>query len=211
MLDEILTTYPELEIVQIQLNYVDMEDPEVDSKRVHEVCLKHNKPIIIMEPVKGGALVNLPAVAANELSALGGSLASYAIRYAAGQKGVKLVLSGMGNMQMMLDNLSFMKDFKPLDEREMAAVMRARDIFRNEEIIACTGCRYCTEGCPQNIAIPELFARTNNKKLGRVVTAEIKGGRAGECIACGACETLCPQHLPIRELLKRVAEEFENE
>lgn len=219
VLDQILTEYPQIEVVQIQLNYVDFDDPSVQSRKCLEVCRKHGKPAIIMEPVKGGSLVNLPESAQKVFDALGsGSNASYAIRFAASQDGVMMVLSGMGNMDMMMDNVSYMKDFRPLNETESAAVARVCEIFRNLGAIPCTACRYCTEVCPQGIAIPDLFSLLNAKRIwgnwntdyyyNNISTRE--GTKASDCLKCGACEGICPQHLNIRELLETVAQEFEH-
>lgn len=218
VLDKILTEYPEIEVVQIQLNYIDYEDEGVDSKNVYEVCRKHNKPVLIMEPVKGGSLVNLPDEAKKVLDDLGGgSYASYALRFAAGFEGVCAVLSGMSNMEQMSDNLSSMCDFKPLDEKEQQAVGKVCDIFRNQNLIPCTSCRYCVEGCPKKILIPDLFSCLNAKNTfnnwnqnfyyENVLTS--RNGKASDCIKCGKCEQACPQHLEIRNLLDKVAETFE--
>lgn len=219
VLDEILTDYPEIEIVQIQLNYIDMKDPAVDSKRVYEVCRKHNKPIIIMEPVKGGSLVNLPNEAKEVFDSLGGgSYASYAIRYAAGFEGVVMVLSGMGSMEMMNDNIGYMKDFKPLNEEELKAVERVCEIFSSQDLVPCTACSYCTEVCPQNIPIPAIFACLNGKSVYKNWNCSYyysvhtkQGNKASTCIGCSRCEAICPQHLEIRKLLADAAAEFENE
>ena len=152
-------------MVQIQLNYVDFDDPAVQSRKCYEVCRKHNKPVIVMEPVKGGNLVNLPDDAASILAELGGaSQTSYAIRFAAGFDGIMMVLSGMSNMEQMQDNISFMADFKPLNERETDAIQKVCGIFRAQNLIQCTACRYCTEGCPKKISIPDLFSCMNTKK-----------------------------------------------
>ncbi|AOZ97768.1 aldo/keto reductase [Butyrivibrio hungatei] len=221
VLDNILTTYPQIEIVQIQFNYVDYDDASVQSKKVYDVCRKHNKPIIVMEPVKGGSLVNLPEKAQqifDELNA-GLSNASYAIRFAASQEGIRLVLSGMSDMDQMKDNVSYMKDFKPLSETEMGAVARVTAIFKGLDMIPCTACHYCVEEnhCPMSIKIPEIFACYNRKKIfndwnqdmyyGRITSEG--AGKASDCIQCGGCENVCPQHLEIRNLLKTVAAEFE--
>ena len=171
--------------------------------------------MIVMEPVKGGNLVNLPESAKAVLDALhGGSAASYAIRFAAGFPGVMMVLSGMSNMEQMRDNLSFMRDFRALDEREKAAVGRVRAILSGGNLIPCTGCRYCVDGCPKHIAIPELFAAMNDRQMHPDGNADCAvhtapGHRASDCVKCGKCERACPQHLPIRQLLQRVAREFE--
>ncbi|MCH5165425.1 MAG: aldo/keto reductase [Clostridiales bacterium] len=218
VLDAILTEYPQIEFVQIQLNYVDYDDPAVQSRMCLEVCNKHNKPVIVMEPVKGGNLVNLTSDAKRYFDELGSnSSASYAIRFAAGQQGVFMVLSGMSDMAQMNDNISHMKDFKPLDEREMRAVKSVCAVLKGKNIIACTACRYCTAGCPKSISIPDLFACMNTKNIYHDWNADYyyedvytkAGGKASACIGCGKCESACPQHLQIRKLLKDVAKEFE--
>ena len=220
VLDQILTEYPQIEVVQIQFNYLDYEDPKIQSRLCYEVCRKHNKPIIIMEPVKGGSLVNLPKIAGDVLDELqGGSPASYAIRYAAGFPGVMMVLSGMSNMEQMQDNLSYMKNFKPLNAKELKAVYEVQNIFNHMDLIRCTGCRYCVEGCPKQIAIPDIFTVMNTRQIHQDRNAERKyrdvhtslGHRASDCIKCGKCEAICPQHLPIRELLEDIAREFEKQ
>ena len=178
------------------------------------------KPIIVMEPVKGGTLVNLPEMSAKELHDLhGGSPASYAIRYAAGFPGMMMVLSGMSNLEQMQDNLSYMKDFQPLNEKEQEAVKKVVEILKNENLIPCTACRYCMVECPKQISIPDLFAIMNMKQLTHDWNADYyytdvhtaPGRRASDCIKCGKCEKACPQHLKIRQLLEDVAEEFEKE
>ena len=221
VLDMILTEHPEIEIVQIQFNYVDYEDASVESRKVYEVCEKHGKPVIVMEPVKGGSLVNLPEEADQILRDLGGgSNASYAIRFAASFPNMAMVLSGMSNMDQMTDNLSAMKDFRPLDEKEFEAVRKVCEIFKGLNLIPCTSCSYCIEEneCPKAIRIPDLFAAMNaheafhNWNTGYYYSNIITGGghgKASECIKCGKCEKVCPQHLPIRELLQNVARTFE--
>ena len=162
VLDQILTEYPQVEVVQIQFNYLDYDDIAVQSRKCYEVCRKHDKPVLVMEPVKGGSLVNLPDDAKKIFDDLhGGSPASYAIRFAAGFPGMMMVLSGMSSLEQMKDNLSYMKDFQPLNDAEMAAVHQVVEEFRKMNLIPCTVCRYCVEGCPRHIAIPDLFAIFN--------------------------------------------------
>ena len=220
VLDMILNEHPEIEVVQIQFNYVDYEDASVESKKVYEVCEKHGKPVIVMEPVKGGSLVNLPGEADRVLRELnGGSNASYAIRFAASFPNMAVVLSGMSDMAQMSDNLSTMADFKPLNAREMEAVGKVNRIFHSLNLVPCTACRYCVEEneCPKAIRIPDMFAALNAHEAfhdwnagfyyGSVLIGD-GHGQASDCIKCGKCERVCPQHLPIRKLLEDVAAAF---
>ncbi len=220
VLDMILSEHPEIEVVQIQFNYLDYEDDRVESRKAYEVCVKHNKPVLVMEPVKGGSLVNLPGYADNILRDLnGGSNASYAVRFAASFPNIAVVLSGMSDMAQMNDNISSMKDFEPLSDKEMEAVGKVRDILRSGKLIPCTSCKYCIEEseCPKGIRIPDLFSAYNAHEASNdsdtasyynSVTGE-GHGRASDCIRCGKCEKVCPQHLQIRELLPKVAAVFE--
>ena len=218
VLDRILTDHPQVEVVQIQFNYLDYDDAGVQGRECYEVCRRHGKPVIVMEPVKGGTLADPPPAAWEILNGLkGGTPASYAIRYAAGFDGVFMVLSGMSNQAQMADNLSFMSEFRALSSAELAALERVKQVIRSIDTVACTGCRYCTEGCPQKIAIPHLFADLNAKRRFRDWNSDYYygihtagGGKASDCIGCGKCEKACPQHLDIRNLLKAVAEEFEH-
>ena len=216
ILDKILTNHPQIEVVQLQFNYLDFDEPSVQSRLCWEVCRKHGKPVIVMEPVKGGTLVNLPEDAAEVFAALGGSPASYAIRFAAGFEGIMMVLSGMSTLAMVEENCGFMADFQKLSDEEMAAVNKVRDIFHAQHLIPCTACKYCTEVCPQGIRIPDLFACMNAKKQFNSWTAAyhysttVKESAApADCLKCGLCEDACPQNLKIRDLLEDVAKEFE--
>ncbi len=217
ILEKILTEQPQIEVVQLQFNYADYESPSVESRKCYEVCRKHGKPVIVMEPVKGGSLVNLPDEAKKVFDGVGtGSYASYAIRFAADFEGIVMVLSGMGSMDMMNDNISYMKDFVPLSDAEREAIRRVREILNCKGGIPCTACRYCISECPKNIPIPDLFDCFNSVKIFKSWNAGYyynvhtkKGGKASECIKCGKCESICPQHLEIRKLLCDVAQEFE--
>lgn len=217
VLDRILTEQPELEFVQLQFNYLDYEDPVVESRKCYEVCVKHGKRVSVMEPVKGGALAELPADAGAILDALGGgSHASYALRFAEGFENVYMVLSGMSSIEQMRDNLATMSDFRPLDATELAAVRKVAETLRGKGAIPCTACRYCTSGCPMGIDIPSFFSCYNSKVMfGRPQSSEryaelIKNGTGpNDCMACGHCEEVCPQHLRVRSLLRDVAEEFD--
>lgn len=218
VLDEILTNHPEMEFVQLQINYYDWESENVQSRKCYEVAKKYGVPVIVMEPVKGGTLANMtgrPAEILRELSPEA-SFASYAIRYAASLENVMLVLSGMSDEQQLTDNTAYMREFTPLDERERAAIARVVEELAAMPTIACTKCRYCVEGCPKKIPIPDVFEDYNmtvqfginetNHGSYRRHTAD--GGSADVCIRCGKCEGQCPQHLPIRDLLVKVAETF---
>ena len=225
LLDEVLTAHPEMEFVQLQLNYLDWESPWIQSRRNYEVCVKHGKPVIVMEPVKGGSLAKVPAEAEALFRAAEPELSipSWGIRFAASQPNVMMVLSGMSTLQQMEDNTSFMEHFQPLNEEKLALCHRAAEIINAQIAVPCTGCSYCTEGCPMHIAIPKYFSlyneikREDMKQKGwtvsftqyDVLTQDF--GRAGDCIACGQCEGICPQHLPIIEHLKQVSECFDHE
>jgi len=209
VLDQILTAWPELEFVQLQFNYVDYNDPNVQSRLCYEVCRKHGKPVFVMEPVKGGTLVNLPQAALELLP--GGSPASYAIRYAAGFEDIVMVLSGMSNMEQMEDNISYMADFKPLTAEEQEIIDKVRTLYQAQHKIPCTACRYCVDGCPAGIPIPDIFALMNQKLGNEEVDTGAYGAfsaNAADCVDCGQCENACPQNLHIRELLREVDKSF---
>ena len=208
VLDRILTERPELEFVQLQFNYVDVDDLNVQSRACYEVCRRHGKPVMVMEPVKGGSLVNLPQEA---LELMENRPAAYAIRYAAGFEGIAMVLSGMSNEEQMADNISFMEHFQPLNPAEQEIIRKVRTIYQAAHTIPCTACRYCTDGCPVGIAIPDLFACFNNKRLSQEGSDEAYAAMevgADQCVECGQCEEACPQHLQIRQLLKEVHKAF---
>ncbi|MBQ9267197.1 MAG: aldo/keto reductase [Clostridia bacterium] len=218
MLEKILTDHPEIEIVQIQFNYIDFKDAGVQSEKCYEVCRKYNKPVLVMEPVKGGGLVNLPDEAKAVFNELNKDLsyASYAIRFAASFDGIYKVLSGMSNFEQLKDNVSYMKEFEPLNDEEYIAINKVVTILKENGGIPCTACRYCTDGCPMRISIPDLFACYNAKKQFKDWNSSYyydvhtkTNGKASDCIKCGQCESVCPQHLKITELLEKVAETFE--
>ena len=218
VLDMILTEQPEIEVVQIQFNYRDYDDAGVQAGKCYEVCRKHGKPIIVMEPVRGGSLAHhLPEEAKEVFQSLGGgSFASYALRYCASFEGMMSILSGMSSIEQMEDNIASMKDFEPLTEKEHAAVAKVVEILRNQNQIPCTKCQYCTERCPMNIDIPRLFTMVNVERefpgtdvSWRFQNAVKEHGKPSECIGCGACEEACPQHIGIRDLLKEIADKHE--
>ena len=222
LLERLLTEHPEIECVQLQINYLDWDSPAVESRVCYDICKRHGKPVIVMEPVRGGALARVPQ-AVNDLfrSPLpDASAASWAIRYAASLPEVMVVLSGMSNMEQVDDNTGYMRHFEPLTEQEHAIVNQAADLIRNSIAIPCTACHYCTDGCPLDICIPEYFNVYNTMHM---LGTDYKGnsqmyynmhsknhGRAGDCIGCGHCEAHCPQGINIIEQLKRVAETFEH-
>ncbi len=221
LLERALTEHPEAEFVQLQINYADWENPSVTSRANYEVARSHGKAITIMEPVKGGKLANPPEAVKRMFKEYAPDMSypSWAIRFAASLEGVLTVLSGMSNLQQMQDNLSYMKDFRPLNEEEQAIIKKAITEMGKDPSVQCTACRYCTEGCPQRIPIPDVFSALNH----RLTTGQIKescemynkavsqkgAGKASDCIACGQCEGVCPQHLKIIDELKRSAEMLE--
>ncbi|MCI8600917.1 MAG: 4Fe-4S dicluster domain-containing protein [Oscillospiraceae bacterium] len=219
VLDAVLTAHPEMEFVQLQINYADWDSPSIQSRACLEVAQKHGKPVIIMEPVKGGALANLPVPAAEILKAANpnASLPSWAIRYAASLPGVITVLSGMSTIGQMEDNLATMADFAPLSDKERETVAKVQQVLKDLPQVPCTDCRYCVKGCPQQINIPGIFKAMNTllvynnpgQAQGDYNWGTREGGKASACIGCGQCEAACPQHIQIIGELKRAAETFE--
>lgn len=223
LLDKILTNHPEMEFVQLQINYLDWESQWIQSRKCYDVCVKHNKPVIVMEPVKGGSLARVPAAAEKLFREADPqrSVSSWAIRFAASLPNVMTVLSGMSNMAQIEDNISYMKDFTPLTEEEKNLCFKVADIINGQIAVPCTGCSYCTEGCPKQIAIPQYFSlyneimREDMEQKGWTVSFTNYDaltrdfGRAADCIACGQCEAICPQHLTIMDYLKQVSSRFD--
>ncbi len=220
LLDELLTEHPDVDFIQLQINYCDWESPKVRARENYEVARKHNKQIVIMEPVKGGSLADPPKEVKEIFDKANpeASYASWAIRFAASLDGVLSVLSGMSNIAQMRDNLSYMKNFTPLSDDERNIIRTAQKAFNDVKAIPCTGCKYCTAGCPMEIPIPLIFtARNEQVVFGRIEGGKndyefaVKdGGRAGSCIGCGQCEGVCPQHIGIIKELKSCAEVFDN-
>lgn len=219
LLDKLLTEHPEVDFIQLQINYADWENSRVTSGANYEVARRHNKPIVVMEPVKGGALADPP----ESVKKLFGeyapdmSYASWAIRFVASLDGILTVLSGMSNIAQMEDNISYMRDFKPLNDEEQEIIRKAQRILGKSSTVPCTACRYCAEGCPKKIPIPDIFSAMN-KELGSGQKAEARAlyekitadaGKPSDCLACGKCEAACPQHLKIIQYLKQAKDMFE--
>lgn len=218
VLEDILSKEPDMEIVQLQLNYLDWEDGGVQSRMCYEVCEKYNKPVLVMEPVKGGSLANVRGEIRRMFKACNEnmSIASWAIRFAASLDRVVMVLSGMSNEEQVNDNLSYMADFTPLTEAETDMVMKAAEMIRADVLIPCTACRYCVPECPMGIEIPEYFKAYNMIKTdGRDKAKEEfkaiseKGSKPSDCVKCGACEAVCPQKISIRDFLCDITEELD--
>ena len=222
LLEKVLTEHPETEFVQLQINYIDWDSPRVHAAQCHEICTRHGKPVIVMEPVKGGALAKVPEKVDELFRSINPdmSAASWAVRYTASLPNIYMVLSGMSNLEQVDDNTSFMQDFVPLNEQEKEAIDTAATIIKESKGIPCTACHYCTNGCPMDIAIPEYFALYNTVKqfgdgqrwmepINKYQQLCETHSKASECLKCGQCESRCPQQLPIIENLELVAQEFE--
>lgn len=226
VLDKILTEHPEVDFVQLQINYLDWDSEVAQSGACYEVAVKHGKSVIVMEPVKGGALASLPPKAAKVLDECTMSMgknpdetsaASYAIRFAASLDNVFMVLSGMSTEEQLLDNMSFMKDFKPINAKEKEILDKCAMIINEATEVQCTSCKYCLEECPVNVNIPAYFGllnlyRTLGKKTNMYYERAVFGhAKASECLKCGKCEKICPQHISIREKLEKFAELYEKQ
>ena len=219
VLDRILTAHPEVDVVQLQLNYLDWENPIIQSRACYEVCVRHGKPVIVMEPVKGGTLANPPEAARRALERIhpDRAPADWALRFAAGLPGVTMVLSGMSDMAQLTENMRTLSRPEPLTDAEREALARCGQIIRESVAIPCTGCAYCAEGCPRAIPIPQLFALYNEDRRdgwqanarSRYVHATQAGGRASDCLGCGRCMRSCPQHIDIVSGLRQVAARLE--
>ena len=219
LLEQLLTEHPDVDLIQLQVNYADLDNPDVQARKNIEVAVKHGVPYTIMEPVKGGGLAELSPEAEAIFKKVhpDSSMASWAVRFAASQANVITVLSGMSNIGQMKDNLSYMEDFHPLNEEELEAVEQVRAVLAKIESVPCTACHYCTDGCPVQMQIPDIFKAMNMRLQNRRTYAQAleaynkatQQAKASECIQCGQCEGACPQSIPIIERLRQAAEMFE--
>lgn len=217
VLDAMLTKHPEIEFVQLQINYADWDSDKIQSRLCYETVRRHGRAVIVMEPVKGGALAALPEGPTAVFAAArpGKSAASWAMRYAASLEGTITVLSGMSSLEQMRDNCATMKDMEPVSDADRKAIGEVLKLLAETPTTPCTACNYCTEKCPQNIPIPAIIAADNDRRIygnvnkGHYAFITREKGKASDCIACGVCEGRCPQHIEIIDLLTACAEIFE--
>ncbi|MDR1781999.1 MAG: aldo/keto reductase [Bacilli bacterium] len=219
-LQRILADHPEIDFVQLQINYADWDNDAIESRKCYEVACKYHIPVIVMEPVKGGALSKLPIEAETLLKneKPNASLANWAFRYVASLDNVMMILSGMSNYEQIIDNINTFDHLIKLNNKEQELIKKVVKIIEDKVLVACTSCRYCIDGCPQHINIPEFFALYNNQHIYSLAPAMFhyydalseEGNKASACIECKACENICPQHLSIINHLKGVAKVFEN-
>lgn len=222
LLVEILDKHPEIEFVQLQINYADWESDLINSRKLYEIVTSRNLPIIVMEPVKGGILAKMNPSIEEEFKKADSeaSIASWALRFVGSLPGIKVILSGMSNDEQMDDNLKTFANFKPLNEEELKLISKVNDMLNALSLVPCTGCRYCVDGCPSSISIPDIFTALNAKRTfptdyrpnfvyGGLV--DRGSGKASSCLECGQCEEVCPQHLNIIELLKEASGVFDNQ
>ena len=221
LLIKIVDSHPEIEFVQIQLNYADWDNPLVHSGKLYEILSERNIPIIVMEPCKGGKLANHDEECTEILKSVrpDKSVASWAFRFVGSLPGVTTILSGMSAQEQMEDNMNTFRNFEPLSDEEKAAIDKVIEVMSRVEQVGCTACRYCVDGCPMSISIPDVISAINTKRkfpgdmrpqfFYNGLVARDGNGKASDCIGCGQCEGVCPQHLPIIEILKEGVEKFE--